>query len=57
MAGRGVTGAGKSRGSLIVRWFHCAVPWGTVHLTCDERHPQRSKICLRPSGHGFGEIQ
>lgn len=34
----------KSRGSLYVRWFRRAVPWGTVYLNCDERHPQRFKI-------------
>lgn len=44
MAERGVTGARKSRGSLTVRWFRRAVPWGTVYLTCDERYPQRFKI-------------
>ncbi|WP_207100908.1 GIY-YIG nuclease family protein [Paracoccus shandongensis] len=44
MAGGGVTGARKSRGSLKVRWFRRAVPWGTVYLTCDERYPQRIKI-------------
>ena len=37
-------GARKLRGSLTVRWFRRAVPWGTVYLTCDERHPQRFKI-------------
>lgn len=44
MAERGLTGARKSRGSLTVRWFRRAVPWGTVYLTCDERYPQRFKI-------------
>lgn len=34
----------KSRGSLNVRWFRRAVPWGTVYLNCDERHPQRFKV-------------
>ncbi len=47
MAERGLTGARKSRGSLTVRWFRRAVPWGTVYLTCDERHPQRFKISSR----------
>ena len=46
MAERGVTGARKSRGSLTIRWFRRAVPWGTVYLTCDERYPQRIKIGL-----------
>ena len=44
MAGRGMTEPRKSRGSLTVRWFRRAVPWGTVYLTCDEQHPQRIKI-------------
>mgnify|MGYP002712819896 CR=1 FL=1 len=44
MASRGMRNAPRSRGSLRVRWFHHAVPWGTVYLTCDERHPQRFKI-------------
>lgn len=44
MAGRGLTASPKSRGSLKVRWFRRAVPWGTVYLNCDERHPQRFKI-------------
>ena len=46
MAGGGVTGARKSRGSLKVRWFRRAAPGDTVYLTCDERYPQRIKIGL-----------
>lgn len=32
------------RGISRVRWFRRAVKWGTVYLTCDERHPSRIKI-------------
>jgi hypothetical protein len=44
MASWGMRASPRSRGSLKVRWFHRAVPGGTVYLTCDERHPQRFKI-------------